>query len=104
IFSLAPGDRDVISQALRDSSIETKIAPRSARIAACAGRGASSGIIAARVGASATSLSRSGGREANAHGIFRRSAEAVVCARLLPFLLPWLSLPISHVVSSAEEI
>ena len=30
--------------------------------AACAGRGASSGIIASRVGASATSLSRSAGR------------------------------------------
>ena len=39
IFSPAPGDREVISQALRDSSIETKIAPRSVRIAACAGRG-----------------------------------------------------------------
>jgi hypothetical protein len=31
IFSPPPGDRDVISQALRDSSIETKIAPSSVR-------------------------------------------------------------------------
>src|SRR3954465_14481054 len=40
IFSPAPGDRDVISQVLRDSSIETKIAPRSVRIAACGDWGA----------------------------------------------------------------
>jgi hypothetical protein len=45
IFSPPPGDRDVISQVLRDSSIETKIAPRSVRIAACAGRVVSSGIV-----------------------------------------------------------
>ena len=64
IFSPAPGDRDVISQVLRDSSIETKIAPRSVRIAACAGRGASLSIIGSRVGASATSLSWSAGRSA----------------------------------------
>src|SRR5215471_19725275 len=44
IFSPPPGDRDVISQVLRDSSSETKIAPSAVRIAACAGRGASSGI------------------------------------------------------------
>ena len=50
IFSPPPGDREVISQALRDSSSETKIAPRSVRIAACAGRGASSGIVVSRVG------------------------------------------------------
>jgi hypothetical protein len=56
IFSPAPGDRDVISQALRDSSIETKIAPRSVRIAACAGRGASSGISPSRLGGAVTSL------------------------------------------------
>src|SRR3954468_11446643 len=72
IFSPAPGDREVISQALRDSSIETKIAPRSVRIAACAGRGASLSIIGSRVGASATSLSRSEGRQPNAHRILRR--------------------------------
>src|SRR6266853_1978175 len=48
IFSPAPGDRDVISQVLRDSSSETKIAPSSVRIAACAARGASSGIVASR--------------------------------------------------------
>src|SRR5215468_9100780 len=35
IFSPPPGDRDVISQVLRDSSSETKIAPRSVRIAGC---------------------------------------------------------------------
>ena len=34
IFSPPPSARNVISQALRDSSIETKIAPRSVRIAA----------------------------------------------------------------------
>src|SRR4051812_40131677 len=39
IFSPAPGDRDVISQVLRDSSIETKIAPRLVRIGACVGWG-----------------------------------------------------------------
>src|SRR3954462_2425363 len=71
IFSPAPGDRDVISHALRDSSIETKIAPRSVRIAACANKGASLGIIGSRVGASATSLSRSAGRLPNTHRIFR---------------------------------
>src|SRR4051794_9911012 len=71
IFSPAPGDREVISQALRDSSIETKIAPRSVRIAACAGWDASSlSIIGSRVGASATSLSWSEGRQPNAHRIF----------------------------------
>src|SRR6266568_431173 len=71
IFSPPPGDRDVISQVLRDSSSETKIAPRSARIAACAGRGASSGIVASRVGGTATSLSKSAGRYPEAHGICR---------------------------------
>src|SRR5947208_6124303 len=71
IFSPPPGDRDVISQVLRDSSSETKIAPRSVRIAACAGRGASSGIVASRVGESATSLSKSAGRYLEAHGIYR---------------------------------
>src|SRR5262252_9936624 len=35
IFSPPPGDRDVISQVLRDSSSETKIAPSAVRIAAC---------------------------------------------------------------------
>src|SRR5258707_11472066 len=44
IFSPPPGDKDVISQVLRDSSSEIKIAPRSVRMAACAGRGASSGV------------------------------------------------------------
>src|SRR6266571_7503546 len=72
IFSPPPGDRDVISQALRDSSSETKIAPRSVRIAACAGRGSSSGIVASRVGGAATSLSKSAGRYPEAHGIYRR--------------------------------
>jgi hypothetical protein len=52
---------------------ETKIAPRSERIAACAGRDASSGIVASRVGGPATSLSKSAGRYPEAHGIFRRS-------------------------------
>ena len=71
IFSPPPGDREVINHALRDSSIETKIAPRSVRMAACAGRGASLSIIGSRVSASATSLSRSAGRQPNAHRIFR---------------------------------
>ena len=71
IFSPAPGDREVISQALRDSSIETKIAPRSVRMAACAGRGASLSIIGSRVGASATSLFWSAGRQPNAYRILR---------------------------------
>src|SRR5689334_9192270 len=71
IFSPAPGDSEVISQALRDSSIETKIAPRSVRIAACAGRGASLSIIGSIVGASATSLFWSADRQPNAHRIFR---------------------------------
>jgi hypothetical protein len=62
IFSPAPGDKDVISQALRDSSGETKIAPSAVRIAACAGRGASPGIVASKVGGAATSLSKSAGR------------------------------------------
>src|SRR3954447_15266799 len=71
IFSPDPGDSEVISQVLRDSSIETKIAPRSVRMAGRAGRGASLSIIGSRVGASATSLSRSAARQPNAHGIFR---------------------------------
>jgi hypothetical protein len=62
IFSPPPGDKDVISQARRHSSSEAKIAPRSVRIAAYAGRGASSGIVASRVGEPATSLSTSTGR------------------------------------------
>ena len=57
IFSPAPGDSDVISQVLRDSSNETKIAPRSVRIAAGAGQGASS-IVASKVVGLATSLCR----------------------------------------------
>src|SRR3954465_2373046 len=77
IFSPAPGDREVISQALRDSSIETKIAPRSVRIAACAGRRVSLSIIGSRVGTSATSLSRSEGRQPNAHRIFLRKPGVV---------------------------
>src|SRR6478736_4268480 len=77
IFSPARDDREVISQVLRDSSIETKIAPRSVRIAACAGRGASLSIIGSRVGASATSLSRSAGRQPNTHRIFLRKAGVV---------------------------
>jgi hypothetical protein len=44
IFCAPPGDRDVISHALRNSSSDTKI-PQSVRIAAYAGRGASSGIV-----------------------------------------------------------
>src|SRR4051812_47220123 len=77
IFSPAPGDRDVISQVLRDSSIETKIAPRSVRIAACGGWEASLSIFGSRVGASATSLSRSAGCSPNAHRIFLRKAGVV---------------------------
>src|SRR5215469_7034194 len=50
IFSPPPGDSDVISQVLRDSSSETKIAPSAVRMAAGAGRGASSGIVASRGG------------------------------------------------------
>src|SRR3954471_20590908 len=77
IFSPAPGDRDVISQALRDSSIETKIAPRSVRIAVCGGWGAPLSIFGSRVGASATSLSRSAGCSPNAHRIFLRKPGVV---------------------------
>ena len=69
IFSPPPGDRDVISQALRDSSSDTKIAPRSVRIAARVSRGASSGIVASRVDEAATSLSGSARRQPDAHGI-----------------------------------
>src|SRR5690348_2065558 len=82
IFSPAPGDREVISQVLRDSSIETKIAPRSVRIAACGGWGAPLSIFGSRVGISATSLSRSAGRSPNAHRIFLRKAGVVEDPRL----------------------
>ena|SRR5271166_1910264 len=51
IFSPAAGDRDVITQLDRLSSNEMKIAPRSTRIAACAGR--------SREVSSATSLCQS---------------------------------------------
>src|SRR5215468_5251494 len=50
IFSPPPGDRDVISQVLRDSSSETKIAPSAVRIAAGAGLDVTSGIVASRAG------------------------------------------------------
>ena len=68
IFCPPPGDRDVISQALRDNSSETKIAPRSVRIAACVGRAASSGIVASRMSGAATSLSKSDGPPATPMG------------------------------------
>src|SRR3954453_22585239 len=77
IFSPAPGDRDVISQVLRDSSIETKIAPRSVRIAACGDWGAPLSIFGSSVGASSTSLSRSAGCSPNAHRIFLWKAGVV---------------------------
>ena len=48
-------------------------------LAACAGRGASSGIVASRVGGAATSLSKSAGRCPDAHGIFRASPTVHQC-------------------------
>src|SRR6478736_7630609 len=63
IFSPPPGDNDVISQVDRLSSNETKIAPRSVRIAVGAwGRSVAICMVASRVGGSATSLCQSVGR------------------------------------------
>src|SRR5437588_12078114 len=63
IFSPPPGDSDVISQVDRLSSNETKIAPRSVRIAVGAwGRSVTICMVASRVGGSATSLCQSIGR------------------------------------------
>src|SRR4029078_3727547 len=63
IFSPPPGDSDVIRHVDRLSSNETKIAPRSVRIA---GRGWGLSVticmVASRVGGSATSLCPSDGR------------------------------------------
>src|SRR5450830_2047105 len=63
IFSPPPGDSDVISQVDRLSSNETKIAPRSVRIAVGAwGWSVTICMVASRVGGSATSLCQSVGR------------------------------------------
>src|SRR5450631_669455 len=63
IFSPPPGDSDVISHVDRLSSNETKIAPRSVRIAVGAwGRSVIICMVASRVGGSATSLCQSVGR------------------------------------------
>src|ERR1700693_4456983 len=63
IFSPPPGDSDVISQVDRLSSNETKIAPRSVRVAVGAwGRSVIICMVASRVGGSATSLCQSVGR------------------------------------------
>src|SRR6266853_7053363 len=51
IFSPPPGDRDVISQVERLSSMETNIAPRSLRIAfGASGRSATVCMVVSRVG------------------------------------------------------
>src|SRR6516165_9442201 len=63
IFSPPPGDSDVTSQVDRLSSNETKIAPRSVRIAVGAwDRSVTICMVASRVGGSATSLCPSDGR------------------------------------------
>src|SRR4030081_200485 len=63
IFSPPPGDSDVISQVDRLSSNETKIAPRSVRIAVGAwDRAVIICMVASRGGGSATSLCQSVGR------------------------------------------
>jgi len=49
IFSPPPGGSEVTSQVERDSSIDTKIAPRLTRIAASSGRGAAPCIVASRM-------------------------------------------------------
>src|SRR4030088_2486431 len=57
IFSPPPGDSDVISHVDRLSSNETKIAPRSVRIAVGAsGRSATVSMVASRVGGSNLTL------------------------------------------------
>src|SRR6266498_2966003 len=63
IFSPAPGDSDVISQVERLSSNDTKIAPRSMRIAAdLSGRGMMLCMIVSEVRVEATSLCLGAGR------------------------------------------
>src|SRR6266496_1931054 len=63
IFSPAPGDSDVISQVERLSSNDTKIAPRSVRIAAdLSGRGMMLCMIVSEVRVEATSLCLGAGR------------------------------------------
>src|SRR6516164_2596673 len=63
IFSPAPGDSEVISQVERLSSNDTKIAPRSVRIAAdMSGRGMMRCMIVSEVRVEATSLCLGAGR------------------------------------------
>src|SRR5215831_21316185 len=63
IFSPAPGESDVISQVERLSSNDTKIAPRSVRIAAdLSGRGTMLCMIVSEVRVEATSLCLGAGR------------------------------------------
>jgi len=70
IFSPPSGDSDVISQVDRLSSNETKIAPRSVRIAVGAsGRSATVCMVASREWVVATSLCQSAGRYLPPHGI-----------------------------------
>src|SRR6478609_7296680 len=73
IFSPPPGDSDVISHVDRLSSNETKIAPRSVRIAVGAsGRSATVCMVASRV-VVATSLCQSAGRYPPPHGILKEN-------------------------------
>src|SRR6185295_7361474 len=73
IFSPPPGDSDVISHVDRLSSNETKIAPRSVRIAVGAsGRSATVCMVASRVGGSDITLP-SAGRYLPPHGILKEN-------------------------------
>src|SRR5207344_1717592 len=73
IFSPPPGHSEVISHVDRLSSNETKIAPRSVRIAVGAsGRSATVCMVASRVGV-ATSLCQSASRYPPPHGILKEN-------------------------------
>ena len=83
IFSPPPGDKDVISHFDRLSSIETKIAPRSTRIAAGRSeRFAAAGMVSSRVRFVAPSLCQSSGRYPRPMGSSsRRQRRALARAR-----------------------
>src|ERR1019366_4329681 len=73
-------------------------------LAASAGRGESSGIVASRVGGLATSLCRSAGRYPEAHGIFRPKADPRDAVSLVPQVAPlWTSYALHRFESNARS-
>ena len=82
IFSPPPGDNDVISQIERLSSIETKIAPRSLRMALGASSRLAIPCMVSPEWVVATSLCQSVGRYPPPHGISNDEPASVLHARV----------------------